>query len=85
MVDTLFLKNNTPTIRTKTGVSEFKEPTRELSILVSAMQKRNAGIKLPSKPERNMVKILFLGIVLNFFIATGNNTMPEKIIRKDAN
>ena len=82
ILETLLLKNNAPIIKTNTGVSEFREPTKELSILVSAMQNKNAGIKLPSKPDRNMVKILLLGMVLNLRIATGNNTIPEKIMRK---
>ena len=42
------------------GVNAFKNAASELSIFVSAMQYKNAGIKLPSKPDRNHIHHLLL-------------------------
>ena len=44
------------------GVKEFKIPANALSICVSAIQKRKAGIKFPATPEISTKPILSLGI-----------------------
>ena len=66
------------------GVSEFKIPAKALSILVSAIQKRYAGIKLPTNPEIITMPILSFGIFRNAFIANGNKTSPAKSILSEA-
>ena len=84
MVDVLLLKKRAPMIITNTGVRAFSEPASELSIFVSAKQNKYAGNRLPCKPDRKMTKTLLFGIDLICLIATGNKTIPENIIRKDA-
>ncbi len=48
---TLSLYTTIPMTSAKMGVSAFNIPASELSILVSAIQKRYAGKKLPNNPE----------------------------------
>ena len=66
------------------GVRELRTPASALSIPCSAIQNKYAGIRLPNVPDKKMNIILFRGICLKVFIATGNNTIPEEIIRKEA-
>jgi hypothetical protein len=47
-----FPKRKAPVRITKIGVREFRLPVNAPSILVSAMQNKNAGKKLPSLPGR---------------------------------
>ena len=46
-----FLKKISPSRIVKNGVSAFRMPARLLSSLVSAMQNKNAGKKIPSSPD----------------------------------
>jgi len=80
----MLLKNIIPVTMVKIGVKAFRKAAKELSILVSAMQNRNAGKKLPSNAESNTSLIFARGI---FFICckpTGNNMMPALRIRTHA-
>ena len=51
-------------ITAQIGVSELSIPVSELFNLVSAIQKRNAGKKLPIKPESTTLANLLNGICL---------------------
>jgi hypothetical protein len=77
----LSLKKVTPAIMVNSGVKEFYMAASELSILVSAMQYKNAGIKLPSKPEIITRTLFSFATFLNAFHAKGNNTMAALNIR----
>lgn len=66
------------------GVKAFRNAARELSILVSAMQNKNAGKKLPSKADNNTSLIFAGGIFFNCFKPTGNNMTPALNIRTHA-
>ena len=66
------------------GVSELKIAEAEMSICVSAIYYKNAGKKLPSKPESMISGILLPGVSLNAFTEKGSNTMPALAIRMDA-
>lgn len=78
------LKNNAPSTMVQIGVRAFKVPTRELSILCCAIQKRSEGARLPKKPERNININFCCGIVLKHLIAIGSRIMPEEIILNEA-
>ena len=73
-----------PTIMVNKGVKEFKMPANALSICVSAIQKRKAGIKFPATPEISTKPILSLGIFGRALIANGSKTRPAKSILKEA-
>lgn len=73
-----------PTEMVKSGVSAFNIPASVLVTLVSAIQNKKAGKKLPSKPETKINPRLSLGICLKALNAKGNNTAPALIIRKQA-
>jgi hypothetical protein len=64
LAETFILKNIAPISRVNKGVKAFRMPANELSILISAMQNKNAGKKLPNTPARNTRPILFVGIFL---------------------
>ena len=66
------------------GVSEFKIPASALSIFVSAIQNKKAGIKLPIIPESSTKPIFSLGIFLSALVAKGNKTSPAKSMRSAA-
>ena len=66
------------------GVRELRVPARALSISSSAMQNKYAGSRLPSTPDKKIIDNFFAGTCLKFFIAMGNKTRPEEIIRSDA-
>jgi hypothetical protein len=78
------LKKDKPTSMVNKGVSEFKMPAKELSILVSAIQKRKEGIKLPKNPDKKTMPIFSLGIFLKAVIAKGSKTSPENSILIEA-
>lgn len=82
--DSLLIKNKAPVMITKMGVSELRVPASALSIPSSAIQKRYAGSKLPSKPERKITSSVSFGICLKYLMAVGSSTIPEKTIRNDA-
>lgn len=63
------------------GVSELSVPASALSILVSAMQNKNAGKKLPNTPENIIHHESLKGILLRCLINTGVSTMPAVIMR----
>ena len=75
-----FLKNNAPMMITNMGVREFNMPASELSSSCSAIQKRNAGKRLPKAPDKNISGSLLTGIFPHAFIATGSNNNPEVTI-----
>lgn len=66
------------------GVRELSTPARALSIPCSAIQNKYAGIRLPNVPDRKINIILSRGMRLKVLIATGSNTKPEEMMRKDA-
>lgn len=66
------------------GVKAFKMPASVLVIFVSAIQKRNAGKKLPNNPETKMTGRLSFGICLNDFKLKGRSTNPALIILRHA-
>ncbi len=68
----------------KMGVSAFRIPERELSTRVPAMQNKNAGMKVPRKPESTTGLISDLGTSLNALRASGNMMMPAPMILMDA-
>ena len=68
----------------KRGVSAFIIAVRPLSILVSAMQKKNAGKKLPTRPHIKIMNSLFFGIVFKTRNETGSNTIPAVSILIEA-
>ena len=55
-------KKSEPIITAQIGVREFSIPVSELFSLVSAMQKRKAGKKLPISPESITLPKRFRGI-----------------------
>ena len=58
-------QNNAPTIIVKIGIIEFIIPAMLLLTLVSAIGKRNIGIKLPAKAAKKSHFSCFFG---NFFL-----------------
>ena len=66
------------------GVSALRMPASELSIFVSAIQKRYAGKKLPTKPVVMIQGIFADGICLNELTAKGNKAIPALSILNDA-
>jgi hypothetical protein len=63
------------------GVKEFRKPATELSILVSATQNKNAGIRLPRSVEIIMIPIFWEGIFLICRMADGIMMIPGQSIR----
>lgn len=47
--------------RVQIGVRELSTPANELSILVSAMQKKNAGKNVPKNPDKIIGANFFFG------------------------
>lgn len=79
-----FLKRITPVIITKTGVRELSVPASALSIFSSAMQNKNAGIKLPRLPDKKTIDNFCSGILPMYLIVIGNNISPADKIRNEA-
>ncbi|MCU0404097.1 MAG: hypothetical protein MUE99_06065 [Chitinophagaceae bacterium] len=71
------LKKAHPITSVLKGVTAFSVPASALSIFSSATQKRMAGIKLPSQPEKSTIFRKSFGIWENAFKAKGIKTMPE--------
>ncbi len=55
----------------KIGVNAFKIPASELSILVCAMLKKNAGKKVPKNPDIIIGISAALGVFLYAFLIRG--------------
>ena len=83
-VEVCALKNTTPVMITKTGVSVLSVPASALSIFPSAMQNKNAGIKLPILPDKKISKRFLGGIRPMYFMVVGNKINPDDTIRKAA-
>ena len=79
-----FLKRTTPVIITKTGVRELSVAASALSIFSSAMQNKNAGIKLPRLPDKKTIDNFCNGILPIYLIVIGNNISPADKIRNEA-
>jgi hypothetical protein len=47
------VKNRLPTTRVNMGVNALRIPDKPLGIRVPAVEKRKAGMALPTKPVRN--------------------------------
>jgi hypothetical protein len=77
----LLPKNINPKIIANMGVSELSVPASALSILVSAIQNKNAGKKLPNTPENIIHPESLKGILLLCLINIGVSTIPAVIIR----
>lgn len=80
----LVAKSNAPVIIAKMGVKEFNAPASELSMRLSATQKRYAGIRLPNVPEKNMSASLLKGMLLICLNVTGSKIMPADNILIEA-
>ena len=70
-------QNNAPTIIVKIGIIEFIIPAMLLLTLVSAIGKRNIGIKLPANAANISHFICFFGNFFLFRIAIGDKKTPE--------
>ena len=66
------------------GVNAFKIPAIPLSILVSAMQNKYAGKKVPNQPEKNKSGRDFFGMVVRYFTQKGSIAKPALSMRKEA-
>ena len=73
MLDIRALKKKKPNNKVKTGVNEFKIPTKELSNEVCAFVNKKAGIPLPITPDTNKGKIYFFFSFLNAGYINGVN------------
>ena len=69
---------------TNKGVNAFKVPARALFILVSAMQNKKAGKKLPHKADTSISPQFLADIFLMSLNATGNNITPAESMRNAA-
>jgi hypothetical protein len=67
-----------------TGFKELSIPVRELSILVSAIGKRNAGIALPRNPIIDKLRMLCLLIFFMLIRAKGRRLRKVMNMRNDA-
>ena len=70
--------------RVQIGVRALSTPANELSILVSAMQKKKAGKNVPKNPDKIIGANFFLGTALSAFPRNGNKIMPALNILKEA-
>lgn len=68
----------------KMGVNAFSIPARELSILVCAILKKNAGKKVPSNPEMTIGQRASFGVSLYALLISGRKHSPAKKIRIEA-
>ena len=72
----VLLKKIAPISMVDIGVKAFKIPVNELSILVSAIQKRKAGKKLPNKPDKIISGNFSFGNFLKCLMAAGIKIIP---------
>src|ERR1035437_2349462 len=78
------LKNKTPVMRVKTGVSVLRTPAMELDNPVSALVKRKAGIPLPHSPAAMMYFHWDAGIFLMCMMEKGSKQKKEITMRMAA-
>ncbi len=66
------------------GDNVLRMPATELSICCCAVVNKNAGIKTPSKPEKNNFPSCSDFTSRNFTIAIGNRSKPATVTRRAA-